>query len=298
MKKQLIAAAVAATMGSAFAGVAVTGSMDAVVTKGGLMTGTASPWFSKVKAKINFDATNGDSAFHATLLNDQTGAPTFNIDEMYATTTVFDGITMKAGNVKSRNGSGLTQKMGSAAPQYSISTEVAGFGVTATTANGFGGIDAATGMPIELRNSTSINVTGSTAGVDFTVQDMASDSRFITLATSVAGADVAVEYSDTVTAVSASMTVAGMGVTAASITAAAGDVTQDDGVFGNISGATDVTGVAVTTDTPFGGLKVVLADIDSVDRTAVSLSRGDVTYKYEQDGAADAILSARVKFKF
>lgn len=321
MKKYILATVVATTVSTmAMADMTIDGSIDATIQSGGSMPAafggadiTGSAYFGGMKAKINFAGKSGASSFKATIIKKDFDMSTgFAIDQLYAKTEVLSGVSVKAGMIKGRNGNGLTQKKATASAKFTISTNVAGFAVSATTgtANNPAGttmvIDAAgntmdvSGYPNMSRKHTKINVAGKFAGVKFKVQDITEDSRFVTIATSVAGAQVNAEISDTVTALTASTNVGDLAVTGVYVDAdSASSITQDNGILGNVlPGNTEVSAVVVQTATPFGKLKAFTGTFTGKSATYVGLTAGDTTFGYTMKEDQNAVISARVKFKF
>jgi hypothetical protein len=317
MKKYILATVVATTVSTmAMADMKIDGSIDATLASGGDMMGTditGSPYFSVMKAKINFTGKSGNSSFKATMIKKDFDMSTgFEIDQLYAKTSILPGVTVKAGMIKGRNGNGLTQKKGKAKAKYSVATKVAGFTVSASTATANQGvgstmvIDAAgntmdsTGFPSMARNHTKLNVSGKFAGVKFKLQDLTEDSRFLTISTTVAGAKVDAELSDTVTALSASTNLGGMSVTGVYVDADSGSsITQDSGILGGVlKGSNEVKAVVVQTATPFGKLKAFTGTFSTKSASYVGLTNGATTIGYTMKEDQQAVISARVKFKF
>ena len=125
------------------------------------------------------------------------------------------------------------------------------------------------------------------------MQNALNSARTTSIAMDIAGVAVTAENSDTTTAYSLAGSVAGMTVTYVNIDSTS--VTQADGIIGNISGKTGVTGINVKADTAAGAVEVKSHKSDTTDVTTVSLQRGIVKYSYNDSTEA---FGAQVKFSF
>ena len=264
MKKQLLIAAVAATMTSvAMADLSISGSYEAVFSD----TGSVSE-----ELDMKFVGKADAGTVTMTLNDVETG--TLDFDQVYVTSTV-EGISVKAGAYKGLLGNGLTFKKGSAGEnKVKVSTKVAG-------------------ISIAHSNNDKTDISGSISGVSIKMQDALNSTRMISISTDIAGVAVAAEKNDDTTAFSLTTELAGMTVTYASIDATA--ATQDDGILGNIAGLTNVTGLNIQANTAAGKVTVKAMQSDTSDVTKVTLKRGNVTYGYND--STDA-LSAKIAFNF
>ena len=273
MKKQLIAAAVAATMSSvAMADLSISGGYTAVFSD----TGSVSD-----ELDMKFVGKADAGTVTMTLNDVETGALDF--DQVFLTSTV-EGISVKAGAYKGQLGNGLTYKKGSAGSnKIKLSTKVAG-------------------MSIAHSNNDKTDISGSFAGVKVKMQDALNSSRTTSIATDIAGVAVAAEKNDNTTAFSLTTEVSGMTVTYASIDST--NATQNDGILGDLTtttaagvttGRTNVTGLNIQAATAAGKVTVKAMQSDQGDVTKVTLKRGNVAYTYND---ASDTLSAKIKFKF
>jgi len=262
MKKQLLIAAVAATMSSvAMADISITGSMDLKIADNGTST-------QNLDLAITGKADAGTVV--AKMDNVQTGSLSFN--EAYVTTSV-EGLTVKAGTWEGQTGNGLTFDSSAAKTKLTVSTSVAG-------------------VSIAHHSNDTTDVSGSFAGVSVKMQDALNSSRTTSIATDIAGVAVTAEKNDDTTAYSLAGSVAGMTVTYVNVDATA---TQADGIIGNIAGKTGVSGINVKADTAAGAVEVKSHTSDTTDVTTVSLQRGIVKYSYNDSTEA---FQAQVKFSF
>ena len=277
MKKQLLIAAVAATMSSvAMADLSISGGYTAVFSD----TGSVSD-----ELDMKFVGKSDAGSVTMTLNNVEDGVLDF--DQVFLTSTV-EGISVKAGAYKGQTGNSTTFKKGSAGSnKVKVSTKVAG-------------------LSIAHSKSDKTDISGSFAGVAVKMQNALNSSRTTSISTDISGVAVTAEKNDNTTAFTLSTEVSGMTVTyvnvdAATCTATTNTVaaiscaTQDDGLIGNIAGKHNVTGLNVAASTAAGKVTLKAMQSDEGDVTKVSLKRGNVTYTYND--ATDA-LSAKIKFKF
>ena len=277
MKKQLLIAAVAASMTSvAMADLSISGKYEAVFSD----TGTVSD-------DLDMKFVGKSDAGTVTMTSENmTGANGFNVTTAYLTTSV-EGISVKAGEYKGQTGNGTTYKKSNGTGKISVSTSVAG-------------------MKIAHSNSDKTDISGAFGGVKVKMQDALNSSRTTSIATDIAGVAVTAEKNDDTTAFTLSTEVSGMTVTyvnvdaatctAATATAAAVScASQDDGLIGDIAGKHNVTGLNISTNTAAGKVTVKAMQSDEGDVTKVTLKRGNVAYTYND---ASDTFSAKVAFKF
>jgi len=173
MKKQLLIAAVAATMSvSAMADISITGSANAKMSAKESSTGGTSE-YSSMNMDIDFAAKNGGTAVYAHLDFDDAGnvglgtaEPTTNqntgsltIDKLWMTTSI-GSVNITAGDYSSCVGSveGV-EKCDTTDNSIGLSTDVAGFNV---------------GYTKSMKDSStndSITLSGKVAGLDFKIKD-------------------------------------------------------------------------------------------------------------------------------
>ena len=269
MKKQLLIAAVAASMTSvAMADLSISGKYEAVFTD----TGSVS---DDLDMKFVGKSDAGTVTMTSENMTSAAEAPAgFNVTTAYLTTSV-EGISVKAGTYKGQTGNGLTYKKTNGAGKINVSTSVAGMKIAHSI------------------NNDKTDISGTFGGVKVKMQDALNSSRTTSIATDIAGVAVAAEKNDNTTAFSLSTEVSGMTVTYASIDST--DATQDDGILGDIAGLTNVTGLNIQANTAAGKVTVKAMQSDTSDVTKVTLKRGNVSYTYND--STDA-LSAKVAFKF
>jgi hypothetical protein len=295
MKKQLLIAAVAASMTSvAMADVSISGVYAGTISQN---TGAAS--FAQ-DLDLKIVGKSGDTTVTATIENMGVVAKDSDGDAiagsqyaMNATTvklsTKLEGISFSAGNYKSTTGNGLVNKP-APAERIGFSTSVAGVGVGMTNKSGHG--------------APSITLTGDVAGFGVKVQNAANSERYISVKGNVAGLAVDVEKSMAtggLVAVKVAGTVGGMSVSYANIdckTIGACTESRGSAPYGALNGSKKVKGLIVSTATAMGKVTYKNIDKDGKDTNVLALQRGNVSYKYAKTDAADATLSAKVKFKF
>ena len=162
MKKQLLIAAVAATMTSvAFADISISGSANIKMAGKSLSTDAAAVQYSEQNMDIDITGTNGSTKVFANLDFDNSGTAdgNLNVDKLYMTTSIGD-VNIKAGDWSSCVGmvEGV-QKCTTTDNSIALSTTVAGLtvGVSGSMSN-----DSA---------ANSISVSGKVAGLDFIIKD-------------------------------------------------------------------------------------------------------------------------------
>jgi hypothetical protein len=285
MKKQLLIAAVAASMTSvAMADVSITGEYEGTVSQS---TGAAS--FAQ-DLDLTVVGTSGSSSVTMTL-EDITGGTDIAASQVFLKTDL-EGVSFKAGKYESTNGNGILAAATNK-DRIGLSTTVAGFGVGLTNASG----DA----------NGSVTVSGTIAGASVKVQNILNSSRYITIGTSVAGVKVDVETTKGAqrnTAIQLSGDVAGVAVVYANIDFN-GDATEDRSTarWGNIAKVGTVavqktTALSLTMPTALGSVNYKRVDNDGAKTNQFALTRGNVVYKSTKTDGADRTLSAKVKFKF
>jgi len=280
MKKQLLIAAVAASMSSvAMADVAISGEYEGTLSQS---TGAAS--FAQ-DLDLTIVATSGDTSVTTTIEDLATNTA------LTATTvklsTQLEGISFSAGNYETQNGNGLINE-GSTSEKYSLATSIAGVSASVTTASGHG--------------KNSLTLAGNVAGFDVKVQDATRSTRFVSVSTDVAGVAVAVERQKTATgtntAYNLSTDVNGVAVVYENVTINGDAATQTDGFIGDISSAATASAISASMATTMGSVEVKHAKIGSAKTNTVELTRGNVVYGYSKAANTSADLSAKVSFSF
>jgi hypothetical protein len=286
MKKQLLIAAVAASMTSvAMADVSISGAYLGKIAQSAGGASFAQDLDLKIVAK------SGDTTVTTTVENLGT---TFGTAKSLEATTVklstkLEGISFSAGNYKSFKGNGLVNKP-SASEQYSLGTSVAGVGVSVTTKSGEG--------------EQSLTLKGDVAGFGVKIQNASRSDRYVSVKGNVAGVAVDVEKSMAtggLQAVKIAGTVGGMSVSYANInckTAGACTESRSTAAYGALNTSVKVKGLIVSTGTTMGKVTFKNIDKDGTDTNVVALQRGNVAYKYSKTSGSAKTLSATVKFKF
>ena len=291
MKKQLLIAAVAASMTSvAMADVSISGNYKATVTA---QADAATTTIQDLDMKIVAKGTAGT----ATLVLDGGNGATdaFGTVTQLSMSTTILGLNAKMGDWKGTSGAhGLLNHSGLSTGKVELSTTVAGVSVAAATTS--------------TNKNASVTLAGNVAGFDVKVQNATDSSRMISLSGDIAGVSVAMERTKqtggTNTAYSISGSTSGLDITYAAAkinSTAAGTNQADDNIFGNIEalkGGEKATALQVKTATAFGPATVKFAKVNGVKTNSVSVTNANVTYKYAKTTDAKAKLSAKVTFKF
>ena len=206
--------------------------------------------------------------------------------------TEIEGLNFKGGNYKSQNGSGLLQKKGLVTNQMQLSTSVGGASVAVNQVSGDGNATADVALDV--------------AGVSLNAQNVANSNRFVTASADLGGLEVSVERQATTTGTNtAGAVTADLG--AVTVTAVmvdvndATNVTQDDGVLGDISDAVngkDLNGVVVTTATVLGDVTGKYINKNDATTMVGKLKRGVVEYAYSKTENVDGVFSAEINVAF
>jgi hypothetical protein len=241
MKKQLLIAAVAASMTSvAMADVSISGSAK-VNAKGGDYSH---------EADVTVTGKSGD-----TTVTMQIGADNaaFTTEQVYATSSVA-GVTIKAGQWKSGKGE-LGVNSGNTADRISATTAFGGITLNYEDGTGAGG--------------TSTKISGEIAGVALSYKAKASNKSETTASGSMGGVSASFHTKDnagtTDTAVTLSTEVQGVTLTYVDVKSTAAGGTSMDGFFGSDTAVTKATGLGLSTT--IAGNKVTFKSND-VTKTA------------------------------
>lgn len=278
MKKQVIASLLAATLvGSANAKVNITGKYYVKIDNSSII---------KQELDLSIKATAGKSVVVTSLdLDDKagTGIPSnFTVSEAYLKTKIA-GIRVNAGTAKGQKGKGLTYKK-EASTRVKLSKRLNGFTTTLTSGSG--------------NSNLTVDVSGKVAGLRVNVQNALNDGRTTSISGSKNGFSGLIEHNEETTAYKLSADVAGLTASFVKIDADAGVVTQNNGVFGDITGATDVQGVILSTKTSFGTLTGKFYDVDGASTKKATLSTGGFDYTVSKTGSSDATIEAKYSLKF
>ena len=290
LNKTILATAVATTMMAAGAGVTITGDYTGFITNDSSTTSYAQDLDLTLKGTL---PENGTSVT-ATIENLGGTTDTLSVNELYVETNI-EGLNVKLGKSKSILGAGIMQKKSAAVNQLEIGLDAAGYGVSINQVSG--------------ENKVTFDTTGSIGSVNFKAQNVTNSERYITVAATVAGVDLAAEYQKTAvgtnTGLAASTLVAGFGVTYAQVDVGdASGVTQDGSVTNErTSILEDISDAAV--GEVVRGIVLSKGDVtgkaikknDKMTYVAM-LNRGPMQYSYAKTEAADGVLGAKVSFNF
>jgi hypothetical protein len=282
MKKQLLIAAVAASMTSvAMADVSISGEYEGTVSQ---TTGAAT--FAQ-DLDITVVGQTGNTSVTMTL-EDLTGGADIAASQVFVKTEL-EGISFTAGKYETTSGNGIINAA-SNGNKTTLATSIAGVSASVTTGNA----DA----------NSSLTLAGNVAGFDVKVQNALNSTRFVTISGDVAGVAVAVERQKTAagtnTGFNLSTDINGVAVAYENVKINdASAVSQDDGMIGDISSATvKASAISESMATALGSVDVKHAKIDSDKTMTVELTRGNVVYGYSKTTDLDKVLSAKVSFQF
>ena len=278
MKKQLLIAAVAASMTSvAMADISISGASK-VNAKGGVYT---------MEADVTVTGKSGDTSVVAKIALDENSAGVSNVvEQLYATSTVA-GIAIKVGKYKSGKGE-LGQAGGNTTNRVSASTSFGGVKLGYTDKSGAAGTDVSisgtiAGLKLSHKikdTSTETKASGSMGGVNASVHTKEADTgptdTSYTLKTEVQG--IALTYVNTTSDNGTSM----------------------DGFIGKTTGVNAASAIGIATS--IAGNKVTLKsiDIDGTDNKKLIVTRklaSGATFEATYDDNADSLdLELAVKF--
>ena len=304
MKKQLLIAAVAATMSvSAMADISIAGSAKAnsingVVSIESDLVITGKSGDTSVVAKISLDSgmnagTDATNVFTATGTADTAGGtPTDAIVEDLYLTTSFEGVNIKIGEYRS-GASELDQTSAAASTRYNLSTSMGGITVAYEATAGASDValsgtvsGVSVSHKIKSSDDTETTVSGSLAGVSLTWNNEHTDSG---------------DKNDTAITVSTDFN--GVGVKYVKIDSDTGTVS--DGYVGkfDLDANQEASAFGVSTSVAGNTVTFKKIDINNVDSTKVILTRAlasgatfEAVYT-DNDGSNDVLdLELAVKF--
>jgi hypothetical protein len=287
MNKNLMAIIAATTISTtASAGFFLTGEYEGTFTDGNPGAATYAQ-----DLDITMIGTNDTGTSVTATFENLTGGSTVKSTQVFVESSI-EGISFKGGSYEGQNGSGLLQTTSSATNQFEVGFDAMGAGLTVGQVSG--------------ASKATADVSLTLAGVALNIQNATNSDRFISASVDVAGMGVAVERQKTTTgtntAGSISSTVGGLSVTAAMMDINdASAVTQDDGLLGDISDATNgktVKGVVVSTDTTFGTVTGKYITKNELDTYVAELERGVWTFGYDKTENADAVFSGKINVAF
>jgi hypothetical protein len=272
LRTALVSAALVATPYIAFADetvaetskVAVSGTYEGTITDSGTYTQTL-----ELVGAISADAGT------VTIGVDEDG----DVNDLYIETTLMNMFDVRLGKVDSVTG-------------MKVSTDVAGVTVSAYQPSG-------ANQSIEIGAETTIGP------IDFTGEDLLDDDRLLSAGMDIAGIDVGGSYQKTTTGTNtimdAGITMSGFEVDVAhgSIGDASVTKTGDSkhallGTMTTATNGTNVKGAKVA----LGDLSAKVVNLNSTNTYTVALSRGIMTYSYEQVDGGDGTASVGVKLTF
>jgi hypothetical protein len=282
MKKQLLIAAIAASMTSvAMADISLTGDVTASINH---TSGASTVKWNEVNLAVT--GTNGTSSAVVTMTS--TDAGDFEIDESYVKTSI-EGLSVKIGTMDGRTGTAMTHSA-NASSKVSVGTK---FGpVKVGYAIGNGSKDGKT------------TVSADVAGFNVKMQGVfeAVGERYTTVTGNVAGVAITAEVAKSGDAFSIAKEFGGVKLMYADIDLGKNNNADQDSVFGNIDGHTDISGIVVSTSTAIG--KVIVKDYSSTkstgaatDTTKITLKRGGFSYTMADVDGTNSF-EAKVRFKF
>ena len=276
MKKQLLIAAVAASMTSvAMADISISGASK-VNAKGGEYT---------MEADVTITGKSGDTSVVAAIGLDNANT----VEQLYATSSVA-GIAVKVGTWKS--GKGELGKNVAGDARISASTSFGGVTLNYEDRTAAGG--------------TSTKISGEIAGVALSYKGKAGNTSETTASGSMGGVTATFHTKDNAaaadaTSVTLSTEVQGVTLTYVDIDAAGG--TKSDGFFGkSVTDITAATGLALSTSiagnkVTFKSLEVNSTDIDKLIVTRALASGATFEATYVDTAAGDSLdLELAVKF--
>jgi len=252
MKKQLLIAAVAASMTSvAMADVSISGSSKANVVDGA----------ASIEADLAIVGKSGATSVVANISLDTGMNPGDAIVEDLYMTSSFEGVNIKVGNY--RSGKSELDVTSTASTRYNLSTSMGGVTATyeATAASHdltLGGTVAGVSVKHKMKQNkdTETWISGSMSGVNVSWNQEKDDSA-----------------SANNTAVVISTEVSGVTATYVKVDSDATAGTAMDGFFGSKSGVKKATGFALATSVAGNKVTFKSLDVDSVDTSKVIVNR-------------------------
>ena len=282
MTKNLIAVLAATTL-TANAAVDFTGNYEGTFTDG-----------SGATYAQDLDLTlvgSTDGAKVTAMFENLTGGSAVTANQVFVEADL-EGVAVKAGNYKNQKGTGMLQKKWPVTNQFEVSTSIAGASIALGQVSG--------------DSQTTVDASMNIAGADVTVQDVSASDRFITVVADFFGFGVTAETQNTTVgrnvAVAVDANVSGVDATVAMMDVNdATKVTQDDGIFGDISSVANgstVKGATLSTATTLGTVTGKMYDVSDVTTYVGELERGALTLGYTKADNADGVTSAKINVAF
>ena len=283
-KNLLIAALFAAT--SANAAMTITGDYEGTFTDGGAATYAQDLDLTLVGST--------DGAKVTMMMEDITGGSTVVANQVFVEADL-EGLSLKAGNYKSQNGSGLMQTTSAVVNQFEAGFSVAGAGITLGQTSGDG--------------NATVDAGFSVSGMDVNVQNAAEDNRFITVVANFFGFGTTVETQETTTgrntALALDTSIAFDESTDVALTGVYMDVkdsvgvTQDDGILGDVSDASGtVKGAVASLNTSIGTVTGKYVVKNSLNTVTAELERGIWTLGHTKTEGTDGATTAKINVAF
>ena len=283
-KNLLIAALFAAT--SANAAMTITGDYEGTFTDGGAATYAQDLDLTLVGST--------DGAKVTMMMEDITGGSTVVANQVFVEADL-EGLSLKAGNYKSQNGSGLMQTTSAVVNQFEAGFSVAGAGITLGQTSGDGNATVDTSLEI--------------AGLNVNVQNASATDRFITVVTNFFGFGTTVETQNTATgrntALALDTSIAFDESTDVALTGVYMDVkdsvgvTQDDGILGDVSDASGtVKGAVASLNTSIGAVTGKYINKNDLNTYVGELSRGVWTFGHSKTENVDGVTTAEINVNF
>jgi hypothetical protein len=289
MNNNLIALIAATTIAtSASAVIDISGTYEGTFTDGGPAT-YAQDLDLKMVGSV-------DETSVTILMEDLTGGSAVTANQVFIETKI-EGLNFKGGSFKGQNGTGLLQAKTPVANQMELGFDIAGNGVTLGQVSGNGQV--------------SVDASAEFAGVGVKVQNATQSNRFVTAVTNFFGFGVTAETQNTTVgrnnAVSANAKVSTGATSSMSVTGVMIDVndatvvTQDDGVFGDISDTTNgntVIGGVVEVASSFGAVTGSVWEKNDLNNYKAELDRGVMNYSYQKNESTDGVFAAKMNVTF
>ena len=288
MKKQLLIAAVAATMSvSAMADISIAGS-----AKANSKNGVAS-----IESDLKITGKSGDTTVVANIALDSgvdTGSQAGDMVEDLYLTTSFEGVNIKIGEYRS-GASELDQTSAAASTRYNLSTTMSGITVAYEATAG----------------ASDVALSGTVAGVSVSHKIKSSDDTETTVSGSLSGVNLSwnQEHDDSEgtndTAITVSTEFSGVTATYVKIDAEGDDVVSDGyvGKFDTLRAGQEASAFGISTSLAGNTVTLKKIDINDVDSTKIVINRAlasgatfEAVYT-DNDGSNDVLdLELAVKF--
>jgi hypothetical protein len=289
MKNLLLATAIATLTTASMADLSITGKYKGKISE----DSTTGNYKYNGDLDLTLKGRAGDTQVTSTFENigkNDTNAVT--VKQAYIETPVVEGIDFKGGTYKSKNGKGLLQE-NTTKNRMNFSTEMGGFSASVTQVSG------------DSKQEVTLSTTVGPATI--TVQNVANDTRFITVQSDLAGVSLLAEVQEASTGktnmgAQASVSVGTIELTGVYIDVQDGTgVFQTDGIVGDISDANDnstVTGIVASTGTSFGKVTGKYITKNNLDTVVGKVNIGKWELGASKTENADSVFDASITVKF